>query len=279
MCRFLAYLGDPIPLDTLLLKPVNSLVHQSIDAREFRLRVNGDGFGVAWYARDDGAEPALFRSVTPAWSNVNLRHIARVVESRCVLAHVRAASPGLPVVETNCHPFVRRGYAFAHNGGIGGFGGVRRRLRGDLSDEVYGGLEGTTDSELLFALFLDRVKERGAGAEAMAAALADTVHHVVAAAKEPSYLNLVVTDGRECAATRFSTDPEGHTSSLHVHHGMRYVCEGDRCRMVEPGTGGRTALVSSERLSDDEGWRTVPRNHLVLVKEDRSVELRPLPAA
>ena len=48
MCRFVAYLGEPIPLDLLLLKPANSLVHQSFDAKQFRLRVNGDGFGFAW---------------------------------------------------------------------------------------------------------------------------------------------------------------------------------------------------------------------------------------
>ena len=31
--------------------------------------------------------------------------VARVTKSRCVFAHVRAASPGLPVTELNCHPF------------------------------------------------------------------------------------------------------------------------------------------------------------------------------
>ena len=90
MCRFVAYLGEPIALDMLLLRPANSLVHQSFDAREFRLRVNGDGFGVAWYI--DGREPPVrLRTVTPAWNNQNLRSLAPAMRSDCIVAHVRAA--------------------------------------------------------------------------------------------------------------------------------------------------------------------------------------------
>jgi len=38
MCRFIAYLGRPIIVDELLLKPSNSLIHQSFDAGECRSR-------------------------------------------------------------------------------------------------------------------------------------------------------------------------------------------------------------------------------------------------
>ena len=34
MCRFVAYLGKPIIVDELLLKPTNSLVHQSYNGGE-----------------------------------------------------------------------------------------------------------------------------------------------------------------------------------------------------------------------------------------------------
>ena len=111
----------------------------------------------------------------------------------------------------------------------------------------------------------------------MARALAATVHRVVAAATdEPSYLNLCVTDGRRLAATRFSNDPEGRIATLYCHHGRRYVCEGDVCRMVEPDDAGLTAIVASEPLSEDPGWEAVPRNHVSIVREDRTVEAWPL---
>ena len=274
MCRFVAYLGEPIALDLLLLKPANSLVHQSFDAKEFRLRVNGDGFGVAWYAKDR-EQPVRMRTVTPAWNNQNLRSLAPATKSDCVLAHVRAASPGLPVVETNCHPFVHGAYAFCHNGGIGGFATARRALLRELSDDAFKQIDGSTDSELLFAMFLDEME--GDGADKMAAALARVVQRTAKiAVGEPSYLNLCVTDGRQLACTRWSNDPDGHIATLYFHQGRRYVCEGDTCRMVEADSGNATAILASEPLSDDEGWEPVPVNHVGVVRPDRTAQAWPL---
>jgi glutamine amidotransferase len=49
MCRFEAYLGSPIIVEDILVKPENPLVHQSYDAEESIMTVNGDGFGLGWY--------------------------------------------------------------------------------------------------------------------------------------------------------------------------------------------------------------------------------------
>ena len=49
MCRFLAYLGEPILLEDLVCKPRHSLVRQSLRAVEAKTVTNGDGFGVGWY--------------------------------------------------------------------------------------------------------------------------------------------------------------------------------------------------------------------------------------
>jgi len=277
MCRFVAYLGEPISLDLMLLRPSNSLVNQSFDSKEFRLRVNGDGFGVAWYA-DGFEEPVRVRTTTPAWSNLNLRAIAPVTVSDCVLAHVRAASPGLPVMEPNCHPFLHGRYAFCHNGSIGGFQQARRGLLATLSDESFALVAGSTDSEVIFAIFLDELKERSSDdpARDMADALAAAIGRVVEATDEPSYLNLCVTDGCRLAATRFSSDPAGTTSSLYFHHGLKYVCEGEVCRMVDPGGGRTTAIIASEPLSKDPGWEPFPVGHVGVVREDRRAESWPI---
>jgi glutamine amidotransferase len=278
MCRFVAYLGEPIPLDLLLFKPANSLVNQSFDAKLFKLRVNGDGFGVAFY-REGRGEPVRLRTVTPAWSNQNLRSIAPAIESTCIIAHVRAASPGLPVVETNCHPFVHGPYAFCHNGAIGDFPKVRRRLLQDLPDAQFEGIQGTTDSELLFAMSLREIERDGSGdpADAMARALTATIRRTVAASPgAPSYLNLCVTDGSRMACTRYSHAADGETSTLYFHQGRRYVCEGDSCRMVDPEDGTTTAIIASEPLSDDPGWEPVPAQHVGVVRENRTTESWPV---
>ncbi len=269
MCRFVAYLGEPVSLDALLLRPSNSLVNQSFDAKEFRLRVNGDGFGVAWYPQAR-AEPVQFRTVNPAWSNQNLRSLAPAIESHCVLAHVRAASPHLAVVETNCHPFVFEDLAFCHNGTIGDFRKSRRELLRGLTDRAFDSIRGTTDSELLFAYVLDALGESSGeqSASDLAAALAEAARRVTAIAKrKPSYLNLALTNGGASAVLRFSTDPEGTTSSLYVHRGRRYACIGDTCRMIDEGGVG-TTLVASERLSDDPGWERFPAGHVAAISAD-----------
>ena len=104
MCRFVAYLGRPIIVDELLLKPSNSLVHQSYGAEEMAETLNGDGFGLGWYVHAISGIPGLFRSISPAWSNQNLLSNARLIRTNCMFAHVRAASEGT-ISELNTHPF------------------------------------------------------------------------------------------------------------------------------------------------------------------------------
>lgn len=285
MCRFIAYLGEPITLESLVVRPRNSLINQSIDAQEFEERLNGDGFGLAWYARDVCDEPALFRSVTPAWSNLNLLSMARVVKSDAILAHVRAASPGMIVTEANCHPFSSGSFAFMHNGHVGDFARIRRPLRRALHDSAYDKIQGSTDSEHLFAMFLERLAQakQADASERIAAALESTIQDVLALVRDHgtgdvSYLNLAVTDGHSLVATRFTDGPAEDALSLYLHRGRRYVCDGDVCHMQPASAGQSSIMVCSERLSDEPGWQPIPVNHMVVARPDRSAELRPIAA-
>jgi len=281
MCRFVAYLGKPLGLSALVTEPANSLIHQSFHAQEREEPLNGDGFGVAWYV-PGRTQAGIFRSITPAWNNRNLHELARVVESGCIFAHVRAASQGLTVSEENCHPFVHQGYTFMHNGDIGGFRHVRRPLLAGLSDHAFQAIQGSTDSEHLFALFLDRV-ERRAGpatvegiADALVAAIGDVLDLVAAhASGSRCYLNLAVTDGRHIVACRYTDAPPEEADSLYVHSGKRYVCEDGVCRMLDPEADDHAVLVSSEPLSTDPGWVAVEVGEVILVTPDRRVVHRP----
>lgn len=284
MCRFTLYVGPPITLCSLITEPTHSLIHQSFESREREEPLNGDGFGVAWYAPSISPQPATFRSISPAWSNRNLRELCRVTRTHCALAHVRAATRGLPVTETNCHPFTSGPFAFMHNGDVAGFERLRRRIIADLSDDAFHAVFGTTDSEHLFAMFLDEhaaLGSNGSTTETLAEALERTLQRLVRLTREAGidqscYLNIAVADGRHAVASRCSTDSRGRADSLYVHTGRRYVCEGGVCRMIAPTDGaGPTVIISSEPLSDDPGWTEVPVNHLVIVGEDRSVSTRP----
>ncbi len=130
MCRWLAYSGTPLLLDTILYKPAHSLIDQSLHSKLGVETTNGDGFGVGWYPVGGGdGTPALMRDVGPAWNNRNLRELADHVTSPLFFAHIRA-STGTAVQQTNCHPFRHGRWMWMHNGSIASTPRCTPRSRG-----------------------------------------------------------------------------------------------------------------------------------------------------
>ena len=276
MCRFTFYLGTPISLGSLITEPVHSLIKQSFNSKERSEPLNGDGFGIAWYANNDD-EAAVFRSITPAWNNGNLHDLSRVTNSGCIVAHVRAATQGLGVSEFNCHPFKSKSLSFCHNGDIGGFEKVRRPLVSSLSDDAYDSIKGSTDSEHLFALILDQLRKQTGedSIESMANAMHDAVEIVKNLMQEHApghycYLNLVLTNGQEAVVSRYTSDQEDKVSSLYINKGRRYVCEDGVCSMLSD-SNDNAVIVSSEPLSADDSWQEVPVNHMLLINKNLAV--------
>src|SRR5258708_16949591 len=151
MCRWLAYTGSPLPLAALLFHAKHSLIDQSMSAQSAETPTNGAGFGVGWYG--PRGKPGLFRSVRPAWNDLNLRDLAAHIEAPLFMAHIRAASLA-PVEEANCHPFRHEQWLFMHNGEISGIERFRRDLMMAVSPDLFNSIQGTTDSELMFYLAL-----------------------------------------------------------------------------------------------------------------------------
>ena len=275
MCRFTLYLGPPLRLSSLLLDPTHSLIRQSTHSYEREEPLNGDGFGVGWYTTEFSEEPAVFRSITPAWNNRNLHNLARVVASSCILAHVRAATQSSGVNEANCHPFRFGKYMCMHNGDVGNFRKVRRKLLESVGDEAFNNVYGSTDSEHFFAVILDELLKRQAvTAMDIAAALDNAIQRVVDIVNvygdgEPSYLNVAIADGQNAVASRFSNDPEFVPETLYYYTGQLY----EACAQDQLGT--EAVLVSSERLTEDSGWQSVPPNHLVVLSRKQSPVLIP----
>ncbi|MFG0284946.1 MAG: class II glutamine amidotransferase [Phycisphaerales bacterium JB039] len=285
MCRFVLYLGPELTLSSLITEPSHSIVNQSFKSQEREEPVNGDGFGFAWWKHDLGARPGLFRSITPAWNNANLLHLARLTRSCAIMAHVRAATQITAVSEVNCHPFSAGPYAFMHNGDIGGFTRIRRAMLSRLTDESFGLIHGLTDSEHFFALAMDALRHCGlADGGATADDLGDALERALGVAlalgrdaglDDHTYLNCAFSNGRTAAAVRFTTNDPKYAESLYLHRGRRYVCEGGVCRMLDPEEGHGAVIVASEPLSDDPGWESIPPNHVALISDSGSVNLRP----
>lgn len=276
MCRFTLYLGPPVRLSTLLTEPAHSLIQQSYHSEERSEPLNGDGFGVGWYAPRLSDEPALFHQVTPAWSSRNLFSMAPLITSPCVMAHVRAASPGSEVNLANCHPFGYGDYLLMHNGRIGSFHKVRRRLLEGLTDEAFDVVRGSTDTEHLFAVFVDEIVRNGCpvdpggqgastgdGAQELAERLVAAIRRTLALVREEgdgesSFLNVAVSDGRHVAVSRYTDDPDEDPESLYWLHGEMYEPAGRSFAERRKDDEGEAVVVSSERLTDDPRWQVVP---------------------
>ncbi|MBS1950191.1 MAG: class II glutamine amidotransferase [Bacteroidetes bacterium] len=282
MCRLMAYKGTPIIIDKLLYQPKNSLVNQSIHAREIEEPLNGDGFGVGWYVPDVNYEPITFVSVNPAWSNRNLRNLAPKIKTDCLIAHVRAASVG-DVSESNCHPFQYKNMLMAHNGGVEDFSKIKRFMRNPLTDELYNWIKGQTDSEHIFAFILNELfkNHKSVSPEAVFDSFEIAFRELKKlmaehGIKEPAYLNMVITNGLFVVGTRYCTDPNEEPLTLYHSEGSRYVVEDGNTRLEAPEDDDHAVLVVSEKLTDDPNWTMIPPNHFVIVEQTLNVRIRPI---
>jgi predicted glutamine amidotransferase len=254
MCRWLAYSGSPLALDTFLLEPEHSLIDQSLHARMGVETTNGDGFGVGWYC--DSPEPGLYRSVIPAWNDRNLRELAAHVSSRLYLAHIRA-STGTAVQQTNCHPFRHGRYLWMHNGQIREFSTIRRELTLAVDSNLFPFIGGSTDSELMFflALSLGLADDPVFAVERMVGYIENIAqYHAI---ENVLQMTLATTDGERVWVFRYST--EGHSRSLFYSTDVRTLraLYPDSSRLVDFSEDSR--LVVSEPLSSLPGvWNEIP---------------------
>jgi glutamine amidotransferase len=284
MCRLLAYMGSPIVIDQLLYQPKNSLVNQSINAKELEEPLNGDGFGIGWYVPEVNYEPVTFVSVNPAWSNRNLRNLAPKIRTECFIAHVRAASVG-EVSESNCHPFQYKNLLMMHNGGVEQFQNIKRKIREPLTDELYNWIKGQTDSEHIFAYLLHHLLTSGEdpSPESVMVAFEKTftdLKKMMAenGITEAAYLNMMVTNGKFFVGTRYVSDPKEDPLTLYHSEGGRYVVEDGISHMKAPKDDDEAVLVVSEKLTDDAHWTLIPPNHFVVVTDELDVRIRPIKA-
>lgn len=252
MCRFLAYRGLPVFLEQLVAAPAHSLIHQSLHAEEAKTGTNGDGFGIGWYGARP--EPGVYRELRPAWSDENLLSLCAQVSSPLFFAHVRAAT-GTATTRANCHPFTHGPWMFMHNGQIGGYHVLRRKIEALIPDSHYGARNGTTDSEAIFLAALARGLENDP-VGVMAAVLKEIVAMMDAAeVTEPLRFTAALTNGEDLYAFRWASDTKPAT--LYVR---------------EDSNG---LIVVSEPLDHTKAnWQEVPRTCALVARKGQPMTMR-----
>jgi len=159
MCRVLAYIGPEIPLESLLLKPENSLINQTLDPeRHPLLQLAGWGFG-AWSEHLLAPEsPLIYRRPMAAFYDDNADSLIPSLQASTLLAHVRAADYNAKTVlaDENCHPFSYQGtpWIIAQNGDLPHWKILQRELLSHCKDTYLEQMRGTTDTEFLYVLLL-----------------------------------------------------------------------------------------------------------------------------
>jgi glutamine amidotransferase len=265
MCRWNAYVGQPLLMGELLYRTKHGLIDESLHSRMGAETTNGDGFGVGWYGVGDRSNPARYRSVNPAWNDYNMRELADHIETPLFLAHIRAAI-GSPVQQTNCHPFRRKRWLFVHNGLIAGFQAMRRDLLLAVDPSLFNDITGSTDSELLFHLALTFGLEGDP-----LGAMEQAVGFVESTARErgvesPVQGTFGISDGERLWAIRYSSEHASRTlfASADVDALRRLHPENERLQQLSEGD----RVVVSEPLADLAGaWLEIPESTALVIAD------------
>lgn len=291
MCRILSYLGTPVLLDSLLFAPDSALLIQVLDAQMLDM-LNLAGFGmVAWDPASHAAEtPFVYRTTQVGVFDRNLKALAAKVAPHALLAHIRGV-PGNSAVqinEQNVHPFKfdRVPLAMAHNGDLAGFRDMRFALAEYVRPEFARRIQGSTDSEWIYALVVSALADpyRINQPEALLAAIRDALatirtvreRHAIARA---SAANLIFCDGHNLVAVRFTFDfgrfelvqLQGTVEFLTMWYtfGRDYGRHGDEWKLVGGARDADSIIVASEPLTRDFAtWIEVPEYSALVVRRD-----------
>jgi glutamine amidotransferase len=233
MCRHLAYLGPAATLRSVIIEPSHGLYRQGWAPRLQRHgTVNADGFGVGWYC-DGDPEPARYRRAEPIWADESFADVARVTRAGAMLAAVRCATAGTDLGPAAVAPYRSGRWLFSHNGVIDGWPGSVTGLAETLPAGALLELESRTDSALLWALVLHRLRLGLAPADALAGTISALTDMSVS-----GRFNLLLTDGQVIAATAAG-------DTLYYRH------------------RGDTVVVASEPGDDEPAWAEVPDGSVV----------------
>lgn len=254
MCRLAVYLGPETSLQHIVLDTNHSLEKQAWQPRELKeAKLNADGFGFGWY--NDGAEVARYRHSLPIWADSNLNDFCRSLQRSLWLCYIRSATTGHGTGIENTQPFYHQCWQFLHNGYINAFQKqIRAKIRQLIDTDIESRLDGSTDSEYLFALIMHFFKKHSDMIKA--------IHECFTQLKEwlgdeRALLNIVLSDGVQIIATSHAIN--GECPSLYYGKDI-------------DGFPAHSQLLVSEALNHDANWQPIEPHSLIKIQADKPME-------
>jgi len=169
-----------------------------------------------------------------------------------------------------------------HNGGLGGWKYIKRKLGERLADRWYLFVQGGTDSEWAFALYLDTLERmghnptspppNGFGPSVLRHAMLKTIKQINDFIAEipasvvrdenvdtRSLLNFAVTDGHSAVCTRYVSSRTDEAASLYYSSGTTWEDKSRKgeYQMDRRDKGADIVLVASEPLTFERGKKIV----------------------
>ncbi|MDE2563710.1 MAG: class II glutamine amidotransferase [Sphingomonadales bacterium] len=291
MCRILSYLGTPVLLDHLLYAPDSSLLNQTIHAQMLAM-LNLAGFGMAaWDPSSHMPQsPYRYRTTQVAVFDRNLKELSSKLAVGALLAHIRGVplTSTVQVNEQNVHPFRFNGVplAMAHNGDLAAFRTMRFDLVPHVRPEFAQHIQGSTDSEWIYALVVSALPDpwRIATADEILAA----IRHALGVLREvrathaiarSSSTNLIFCDGVNLVAVRFTFDfgrfgkgvLQGSSDYLSMWYtfGSDYGLHDGEWKLSGGAASADSLIVASEPLTRDIAtWIEVPEYSALVARNE-----------
>jgi predicted glutamine amidotransferase len=290
MCRALAYLGQPVLLDTLLFQPDSSLVKQTYMPQMLNL-LNLAGFGMKAWDRGsaDPDQPYSYASTLLPIYDRNLKGLAEKIRASCVLAHIRGVhftTEGI-ISQQNIHPFQFPGcrIALAHNGDLDRMREMKPALLEYIRPDFARMIDGTTDSEWIYALLVSHLDDPAGNisADDIARALEKTLGvlrkvRAKLGIANWSPVNLFITTGKQLVAVRYcfdfgcyrTDDPKLVPQASFIYHSLWYTSGSEygfhdgEWKMVGGADAADSIMIASEPLTRDTStWLEVPEYSMI----------------
>jgi len=261
LCRlFGLHANIPVDVEFSFYHARNSMVRLS--------RFNTSGWGIAWF---NGVGWELVKEPFALYGSERARSTARMVRGLIIISHVRLATMGGKTLG-NTHPWLYKGFVFAHNGTVNRPGLLR------LVRREYGDFEGETDSEVLFHLIVQEALDAGSFPEGVRRALERISEEGVGY----SSLNFLASDGQQLYALRYANHsldyytlyylkrPQG---PLSLNKLSKTTLQLVKAKLAH---GEKAVLVASEPLTEED-WLEIPNKHMLIVGKDLSAKLIEMP--
>lgn len=248
MCRLLAYVAPRAVSASHLMGP------QQCDRFANMSRLHDDGWGSMWLPQV-GAPVVGHRAAGPGYLDPQLWQVLEQQTALARVVHLRLATRSMGVEVTNSHPFVAQGVGFAHNGAIVPTDALRSMLGPQDMAEV----QGTTDSELYFALVLRGLRWGLSATEAVRAAVTRIRSAYPQASLNAMLLtpsSLIVVHANESAPVPYH-DFVG-VADLPADHDEDYF------QLAYQRRSDGTVIISSTGVHADE-WARLPQDSLLRV--------------